>query len=184
MRSNHFRIIGARVMAAVILGVTCLNGCGKQMLEQAADPIPATPTPTSGNSPAGINTIFQEPAANIRFNHLSAEVGLSQSVVNSIAQDERGFMWFGTEDGLNRYDGYKFVVYRPEPDHPASISDRWITVLLEDSKGNLWIGTRQGGLNRYDPVTDTFVRYMNNPDRPNTIGLPGLRCLTWNPRSG
>ena len=58
-----------------------------------------------------------------------------------ILQDSRGFMWFGTEDGLNRYDGYTFKIYKPDPDEPNSLSDRWIR-LVEDKDGYLWIGTR------------------------------------------
>jgi ligand-binding sensor domain-containing protein/signal transduction histidine kinase len=170
MRRNQFGKAGVLGMAAVIIGLTCcLGGCREQPVQTAATPIPATATPNQGGSPLGISSSYHEPATNIRFNHIGAEVGLSQSVVNCIVQDRRGFMWFGTEDGLNRYDGYDFVIYRPEPDNPASISDRWITVLFEDSKGNLWIGTRQGGLNRYDPTSDTFVRYTNNPDQPDTL---------------
>ena len=81
----------------------------------------------------------------LRFDHLNIEQGLSQSSIHVIFQDSRGFMWFGTQDGLNRYDGYTFKIYKPDPDAPSSLSDRWITAILEDKEGYLWIGTRQGG---------------------------------------
>ena len=92
----------------------------------------------------------------LRFDHISIEQGLSQSSVRVIFQDSRGFMWFGTEDGLNRYDGYNFKTFKPDPDVPASLSDRYITAILEDHEGYIWIGTRLGGLNRYDPRTERY----------------------------
>ena len=80
----------------------------------------------------------------LRFDHISIEQGLSQSSVWVIFQDSRGFLWFGTEDGLNRYDGYTFKTYKPDPDVPSSLSDRWITSITEDKDGYLWIATRAG----------------------------------------
>jgi ligand-binding sensor domain-containing protein len=81
-------------------------------------------------------------------------------------QDRRGFLWFGTEDGLNRYDGRTFKVFKPNPEDPFSISDRWINALYEDRAGNLWVGTRLGGLNRYDPQTGRFTHYTHDPSDP------------------
>jgi ligand-binding sensor domain-containing protein/signal transduction histidine kinase len=116
--------------------------------------------------PQEIEDQFPVPGVNstIRFEHLGLADGLSQSVIHTILQDRFGFMWIGTEDGLNRYDGYEFKIYRPDPENPESISDRWITALAEDEQGYIWIGTRLGGLNRYDPNTDTFTHYLNNPE--------------------
>src|SRR5512147_1605673 len=62
----------------------------------------------------------------LRFDHIGIEQGLSQSSVQAIFQDSLGFLWFGTQDGLNRYDGYTFKTYKPDPDAPNSLSDRWI----------------------------------------------------------
>src|SRR5215216_2755806 len=90
----------------------------------------------------------------LRFDHINIEQGLSQSSVQIILQDRRGFLWFGTQDGLNRYDGYEFKVYKPDPDDANSLSDRWITSIVEDKHGYLWIATRFGGVNRYDPRTE------------------------------
>ena len=78
-------------------------------------------------------------------------------------------MWFGTEDGLNRYDGYTFKTYKPDPDVPTSLSDRWISSILEDEDGQLWIATRQGGLNRYDPRTEAFTRYLHDDADPTSL---------------
>ena len=108
-------------------------------------------------------------APDFKFTHLSLEDGLSQSTVEPIIQDSRGFMWFGTQDGLNRYDGYNFVVYRNDPSDLTSLGGNQIRAIIEDPSGVLWIGTSGGGLNKYDPETDTFVRYMHDPDNPNSL---------------
>lgn len=78
-------------------------------------------------------------------------------------------MWFGTEDGLNRFDGHSFTTYRPDPGDLNSINDIWSNTLFEDSLGNIWISTRQGSLNRYDPRTGRFAHYMNNPLVHNSL---------------
>ncbi len=93
-----------------------------------------------------------------RFDQLSIREGLSQSSVNSILHDSRGYIWFSTQDGLNRYDGYTFVHYKHDPFDSTSISENFITALAEDQKGNIWIGT-QNGLNRLNRNTSKFSRY-------------------------
>jgi len=98
----------------------------------------------------------------LRFDRISIEQGMSQSSVRAILQDSRGFMWFGTEDGLNRYDGYNFKTFKPDPDVPSSLSDRWINAILEDHQGYIWVATGQGGVNRYDPRTEDFKRYVHD----------------------
>src|SRR5512145_2514420 len=130
---------------------------------------PATPTADSApdSRPVAPSRELQKSLPEVcdcvlRFDHLNIEQGLSQSSVNVIFQDSRGFMWLGTEDGLNRYDGYTFKTYKPDPDVPESLSDRWITAIVEDAEGYLWIGTRQGGLNRFDPRTETFIHYIHD----------------------
>lgn len=105
----------------------------------------------------------------IRFEQISLEEGLSQSVVNDIVQDHQGFLWVGTDDGLNRYDGYDFKIYKPEPNNPNSISDSTITSIVEDQQGFLWVGTRAGGLNRYDPISGKFTHYFHNKTNANSI---------------
>ncbi len=113
----------------------------------------------------------------LRFDHLNIEEGLSQSSVNAILQDSRGFIWFGTEDGLNRYDGYTFKIYKPDPDSLNGISDRWITSIVEDEEGYLWIGTRQGGLNRFDPRLETFTHYLHNDSDPASLNDNHINAL-------
>lgn len=94
----------------------------------------------------------------LRFERLSVEQGLSQQSVLAILQDRRGFMWFGTQAGLNRYDGYRITSWRNDPDNPDSLPDNYVMAAHEDSKGRLWFGTK-GGLARYDDSTGSFVRY-------------------------
>ena len=81
----------------------------------------------------------------IKFEHLSVEDGLSHNTVYCIFQDSQGFMWFGTEDGLNKYDGYTFTIYRNDPDDTLSLSNSQIRTIHEDPSGALWIGTGGGG---------------------------------------
>ncbi|HPR65445.1 MAG TPA: two-component regulator propeller domain-containing protein [Thermoanaerobaculia bacterium] len=108
-------------------------------------------------------------ATEVKFEHISLDEGLSQTTARALLKDSRGFMWFGTEDGLNMYDGYSFVVYRPDPGDLSTISSNFIRCLHEDSSGNIWIGTNGGGLNRLDRSTGKFTRYHADPDNPATL---------------
>jgi len=117
------------------------------------------------------------PNAIIHFQKIGTEEGLSQSVVNVILQDRRGFLWFGTQDGLNRYDGYNFKIYKSDPEDPASLSAGWVESLFEDKEGNIWVGAYQGGLNKYDPHTDTFTRYFHNPKESASIGAGTVSAI-------
>jgi len=110
-------------------------------------------------------TFAQQQAYNYRFEKIDVEQGLSSNRVYSIAQDQTGFLWFGTEDGLNRYDGYKFKVFRHEPDDSNSISDNSVWSLMVDRSGKLWIGTKAGELNRYNPETEKFESWKIKSDR-------------------
>ncbi len=96
----------------------------------------------------------------IQFKHLTIDDGLSNSWIRCIIQDKYGFLWFGTDDGLNCYDGNNFHVYKNSLRDKYSIANNYIMSMFEDSKGNLWIGTRQG-LNIYDRKNDRFIRYPN-----------------------
>ncbi len=96
--------------------------------------------------------------SNQKFYHITRDNGLSQSTVNSIVKCRQGFMWFGTNDGLNRYDGYNFTCYKYDEKNQHSIGLGRVNVLFVDNKGRLWAGTDQGGLNLYDPRLDQFNR--------------------------
>ncbi|HOB51575.1 MAG TPA: two-component regulator propeller domain-containing protein [Acidobacteriota bacterium] len=99
-----------------------------------------------------------KPIPDCRFDHLGVAEGLSESAVTAIIQDSRGFIWIGTHDGLNKYDGYTFTVYRSQPGNPDSLSDNAVSTLCEDRDGMLWVGTIGGGLTRFDPNRETFSR--------------------------
>ncbi len=105
----------------------------------------------------------------ISFEHLSVKDGLSQSSVFSISSDKYGFLWFGTENGLNRYDGYAIKVYKKNRNNKNTISSNQIHCLYTDSKSNLWIGTLEGGLNLYNYKKDNFLRFHYDDDDENTI---------------
>jgi ligand-binding sensor domain-containing protein/two-component sensor histidine kinase len=114
----------------------------------------------------------------IRFKRFSIEEGLSQSTVETIVQDHEGFIWIGTEDGLNRYDGYEFRIFRSDPDDPNSISANNIWRLYVDRSGMLWIGTFTDGLNSFDPRTEVFTRYLHDPSDRSSISSNRIRSIT------
>jgi ligand-binding sensor domain-containing protein len=99
--------------------------------------------------------------SDLKFRHLTSREGLSQDHVSAIIRDHAGFMWFGTDEGLNRYDGYKFVAYKADHNKPKSISGNFIVDLYEDTDGNLWVGTTNG-LDIFDRVHDTFEHFTHN----------------------
>jgi ligand-binding sensor domain-containing protein/signal transduction histidine kinase len=110
----------------------------------------------------------------ISFGKYSTENGLSNNRVFCMLQDRYGFLWFGTDDGLNRFDGYEFKVYRNDPLNIASLSDNSIRSIFEDRSGYLWIGTKSGELNRYNPVTDKFENW-----KVESVGLQenSITCI-------
>jgi signal transduction histidine kinase/ligand-binding sensor domain-containing protein len=95
--------------------------------------------------------------------------GLPQGQVQAILQDHSGFMWFGIQNGLVRYDGQTMTVYRHDPNDQRSLSDNNVLSLCEDRQGNIWVGTHIGGLNRLDQATGTFTRFQ--PDANNSASL-------------
>jgi ligand-binding sensor domain-containing protein/signal transduction histidine kinase/DNA-binding response OmpR family regulator len=112
----------------------------------------------------------------LKFKHISGEQGLSNSTVENIFQDSRGFIWFGTRDGLNRYDGYQMLVYRYDQKDTASISDNFIRYIYEDRNKVLWVGTING-LNRFNPVTNNFTRYKYNASDPGSLSNNVVNCI-------
>jgi diguanylate cyclase (GGDEF)-like protein len=103
------------------------------------------------------------------FEHVSVEHGLSQSTVHTIAQDRAGFLWMGTDAGLNRYDGFRFQTFHPEKNDPHSLSGDWIERVVPDRHGYLWISARNAGLTLLDPESLTMVRI---PISTQPGGLP------------
>ena len=136
----------------------------------AAAPAPTPTPPATEDSQDGESETAASPLnTSLRFEQISLEDGLSQSVAYTVLQDKFGFLWIGTQDGLNRYDGHTFTIFRPDPDNPSTINDRWISSIYEDNQGYLWIGTHFGGLNRYDPESGTFTHFLNDPDNSKSL---------------
>ncbi|MDM8530772.1 two-component regulator propeller domain-containing protein [Anaerolineales bacterium HSG25] len=113
----------------------------------------------------------------ITFDHITVEDGLSNNCVTGIVQDDAGFMWFSTFDGLNRYDGHEFKVYRHDPDAPDSLSNNSIRKLYKDQAGNLWSGTWNNGLNMFVRETETFIRYQHDPDDPHSLSHDSIYSI-------
>ncbi len=123
----------------------------------------------------------QEPT--IRFERLSPKQGLSHNTVFSVVQDKQGFIWFGTQDGLNKYDGYTIITYEHDPDDPNSLSSSNAGNLFVDQNGIIWVGTWGGGLNRFDPLTEQATHYKNDPDDPGSLSSDRIQSI-YEDRSG
>ena len=111
------------------------------------------------------------------FEHIGINEGLSQSNVLCIMQDSRGFMWFGSWEGLNKYDGYKITVYQNDPLKLSSISNNYINQIAESKNGDLWVATYSGGLCRFNRNTEKFIRYNHNPRNKNSIISNVVSCV-------
>jgi signal transduction histidine kinase/ligand-binding sensor domain-containing protein len=105
---------------------------------------------------------------NLKFEHLTTKDGLSQSSITCIIQDRKGFIWFGTQDGLNEYDGYNFTIYRHDPLDTSTISGNSVTAILEDRNGNLWIGS-EGGLDLFKISENIFIHYKHEESDNNSL---------------
>ena len=160
-------------MCLVILGGLPNLACSSRRVSEIAPVEQAAvleQSTTVGVSPRAVESPpSQDQTSTIRFERISTRDGLSQNGVLSIWQDRRGFMWFGTEDGLNKYDGYAFTVYTHDPDDPSTISDNLVSTIYEDQSGVMWVGTK-GGLDRFDRATETFTHYQHNPDGAHEPG--------------
>jgi ligand-binding sensor domain-containing protein/signal transduction histidine kinase len=114
---------------------------------------------------------------NVRFRNYSVDQGLSQPTAQQIVQDKYGFIWIATQDGLNRFDGYSFKVYKHLRGDPWSLADNAIKALVADPDGSLWIGTQAGGLNRYDPVLDRFEPFAADPAQAGALAANQVTAL-------
>ncbi|MCA9742991.1 hypothetical protein KC734_15740, partial [candidate division KSB1 bacterium] len=114
---------------------------------------------------------------NVRFEHIGREQGLTATSILSILQDHQGFMWFGTEDGLFRFDGYSMTAFKHDPLDSTSLGNDQVFVILEDHTGTLWLGTAGGGLNRFDRTTEQFTRFKHNPNNLNTLSADVISAL-------
>lgn len=107
------------------------------------------------------------------FKNLSSQNGLSQNTVSAILQDSKGFMWFGTKDGLDRYDGVSFRHFKYDRNNPRSLGNNFVTSLYEDIEGNIWVGT-DVGVYIYYPEKDTFRHFVEQSDKTQGWNEPLL----------
>ena len=110
---------------------------------------------------SSIQFLFSSEDDNFHFHQISTKEGLSQNTVRTILEDKKGFIWAGTLDGLNRYDGYQIVTYKPHAGNPYSLLDHRIKDVFQDKDGFLWIKTYKNGFSCYNPVLDTFTNYWS-----------------------
>lgn len=103
---------------------------------------------------------------NLNFDFYSQEQGLSNNQVHCIFQDKKGWMWFGTTQGVCRFDGYKFTVFKNDPEDPSSLQGNLVRTIFEDHKGNLWVGTENGGLNKFNRFKESFQQYFASGEKP------------------
>ena len=152
------------MIVVALLATAC--GSARTVVSPAPTGLPRESV--AGTEPPSVGRPSSRPVGSsgqaIAFKRLTLEDGLSQSTINCIVQDAQGFMWFGTQDGLNRYDGYEFKVYRhdggdPRSENPHSLSNNYILGCERDRRGVVWVVTRDGTLHRVEPETGRFIRY-------------------------
>ena len=114
-------------------------------------------------------------AGPIRFEHLTVNDGLPENSIRAIIQDQEGFLWFGTQNGVARYDGAGMEVHLPNPDDPGSIDIRFVLSMAEDDTGSIWMGSFSAGISLYDPVLERFTNF------PSGEGYPGPGITTIRP---
>jgi ligand-binding sensor domain-containing protein len=130
--------------------------------------------------PSGPRTIERQgglpPVRDLKFARLTTNDGLSQDRVFAIMQDRLGFMWLSTGEGLNRYDGHSFVVYKNDPRDSGSLSDNGTGDVFEDKQGFLWVAAYPG-INKFDPRTERSTRYLHDPANPNSFGSHSVSSI-------
>ncbi len=115
--------------------------------------------------------------ADVRFKNLTVENGLPSSTVFNIIQDRQGYIWLATSNGLDRYDGYKFVIFKHNPSDPNSLSSDFVKALYEDAQGRIWVGTYGSGLDMYDPATGVFTHHRHDDTRKESLASDKIWSL-------
>ncbi|MCP4400299.1 MAG: response regulator [bacterium] len=156
---RHHRDLWAKILCLIFLTIVSVS---PNLYAQKNNP--------STSPSTALRTEFRASSGQrLKFERLSTAQGLSQDVVYCIFQDKKGFMWFGTGAGLNRYDGYHFTIYTHDPENSHSLGGNKVRAIYEDRSGTLWIGTEDGGLNRFDRNREQFVRYQHDPNNPHSV---------------
>jgi hypothetical protein len=114
----------------------------------------------------------------IRFTRITANGESLEGRIWSIAQDNYGFLWLGTSDGLYRYDGYSLKRYPHDLHDPKSVSDDTVPMVYKDRAGFLWICTKAGGLDRLDPANDTFRHFRHQSGDPRSLSVDDVNCAS------
>ncbi len=155
-----------------------MNAIVKIMLLSVLSVVTMSPNLDAQNNNAFIHSEYP-----LKFERFAHKEGLSHITVNCILQDQQGFMWFGTDNGLNKYDGYTVTVYKHDPENSYSLSHDGIQTMYEDRSGVLWVGTAAGGLNKFDRDTERFTRYQHDPENPSSLSDNWV-TLIYEDRSG
>jgi signal transduction histidine kinase/ligand-binding sensor domain-containing protein/DNA-binding NarL/FixJ family response regulator len=142
---------------------------------------PPTETRTTTELPPSLAALASH-SQQVRFEHLPLDKGLSQSVVTDFVQDNLGFLWLATQEGLNRYDGYTFKIFKDDPALPNGLKGNFIAAIDEGPGGEIWIGTADGGLNRYDPQSGQFSTYIHDPQQSNSLSESSVSSLDVDPK--
>src|SRR5690606_37059093 len=109
------------------------------------------------------------PGESLRFHAYTQEDGLVQNSVRTIVQDRTGFLWFGSEDGLHRFDGYEMTVWQARPDDPDGLQADGIQALLADPSGDVWVGTYGGGVSRYSAADGRYLHFRHDDADPASL---------------
>lgn len=170
--ADHRRRLAAALwMLAVLFALT---GC-------AAGGFLTAPAPTAQDE-ASAGAVAAEvsaplPERPVRFEQLSIDEGLSESVVRAILQDREGFLWFATDDGLNRFDGSNFLIYKNDPEDANSLGHNQITSMIEDRSGGLWLGSYNSGLTYFNRQVGVFTRYRHNQTRADSLSANRVNAV-------
>ncbi|MES1245100.1 MAG: two-component regulator propeller domain-containing protein, partial [Acidobacteriota bacterium] len=113
----------------------------------------------------------------VSFRRLAIPDEIPAHLTTSLAEDRQGFLWIGTQNGLVRFDGSRFEVFKSNPDDPATLGGSYVRSLLAARDGRLWVGTFSGGLSVYDPARETFTRYRNDPRNPASLAHDRVEAL-------
>jgi hypothetical protein len=169
---SRLRVRLVTVILLSFLGIVS-SGCTAERAPTAVrpEPNPFPPAPLIDPRAAPPPTLsgLAAQAGPLRFDHVPPEAGLSQSVVMDMIQDDLGFLWLATQDGLNRYDGNEFRIFKAGPDQPEGLTGNFLSSLDKAPTGEIWIGGNDNGLTSYDPRNGRFTAYLHDPDDPQSL---------------